>query len=301
MQTWRINRTTATTGLRRWQDGLASAFVRLDAQAVKADDFAGSIEQARLPGGEVSRVSATAHRIVRRVEHCRRAEGDTLFANLQISGRGEVETPWDAHRPGPMDLSVVATSEPYRITHAGDFSLFSFALPRASLPMELRPGLIRLSRSAAGRELSGVLGGLGALAMRMPDQARALETQIRSTLLLALSIRTGDDDAEALRTAIRAFIARRHADPGLSAAPIAASFDLTVRDLHRLFDPTGRTVGALIEAARLASAEEMLQATDLPISIVAARSGFRDPSYFGRVFRRRRGQSPRDWRAARSS
>ncbi|MEM7491350.1 MAG: helix-turn-helix domain-containing protein, partial [Pseudomonadota bacterium] len=179
----------------------------------------------------------------------------------------------------------------------------SFALPLDDLPRGLGMGVTPLSRSGAGRELAGVLAGLAALAERLPEASAALEGQIRQTLGLAarLAPTRGADDAEVLRAAIAAHIARRHGDPDLSAAPLAAAFGLDPRRLHALFEGTGRSVGARIEAARLAAAARLLEETDLPVSQVARRAGFRDPAYLSRVFRRRHGASPRDWRAARSS
>ncbi|MEM7490428.1 MAG: hypothetical protein AAF390_15000, partial [Pseudomonadota bacterium] len=169
MGTWRIHGGDGGTGLTRWQDGLAAAFVRLDAEQRGGGDFAGSIRQTRLPGGEVSRVTATAHRVVRRRTHITEAPRDVVFANLQISGRGEIDLPGAPQRTAPMDLGVVHSAERYAIAHDGPFELISFALPLDDLPRGLGMGVTPLSRSGAGRELAGVLAGLAALAERLPE------------------------------------------------------------------------------------------------------------------------------------
>ncbi|WP_299951398.1 helix-turn-helix domain-containing protein [uncultured Ruegeria sp.] len=280
---------------------MASAFVRLDAQAVGNHDFVGRIEQAHLPTGQVSRVRAAPHRVLRRSEHVARRRGDLVFANLQLSGRGLVEMPQGRYETAPMDLCLVSTSEPYSITHTAPFELISIAIPQDALPATLDPGILRLSQSAAGRELANVLAGLGALALQLPAANDALNAQILSTLSLVTQVSAEETDGTALLEAIQAHIARCHMQPELSAAPLAASFGITERKIHALFEETGQTVGSRIEAARLATAQSLLETTDLQISAIAARAGFRDPSYFARVFRRKHGVSPGAWRAAQLS
>ncbi len=301
MKTWRINESAPTLGLRRWQDGLADAFVRLDAEQVRNEEFAGRIEQVRLDDSEVSRVSASAHRVVRLAEHAAHSKQDVVFANLQLSGRGRVELPVGVFDPQPLDICIIPTTEPYTITHSTGFDLVSFAIKQEALPAGVEPGILPLSRSAAGRELGNVLGGLVSLAMQMPAASNAVQKQINALLGLAASAVSEVNDDAALRTAICAHIQRMHTRPGLSAAPIAASFNLTERRLHALFAETGQTIGERIEAARLATAAKLLRDTDFTIAMIAHRSGFRDPSYFARVFRRSRDLSPRSWRAAQLS
>ncbi|MEL6467528.1 MAG: AraC family transcriptional regulator [Pseudomonadota bacterium] len=294
MQTWRIN--SPDSELRSWQNGLAEAFVRLDAESLGASDFRGKIEQASLSHGQVSRVRATSHRVLRRKEHVAARRRDVVFVNLQVSGRGSINMPGLSFKAAPMDLSIVPTSDVYSIAHEAPFELISIALPQESIPENLEPGLKRLSQSAAGRELAGVLAGLSSLAMRLPDGTATLEYQIESMLALVGSIANKETGDDAMRNAILAHIARRHSQHGLSASPLAAAFGLSERQLHTLFEPTGLTIGRRIEIARLETACNLLKTTNLPVSNVALRSGFRDPSYFSRVFRRKFGVSPRDWR-----
>ncbi|WP_299988891.1 AraC family transcriptional regulator [uncultured Ruegeria sp.] len=185
--------------------------------------------------------------------------------------------------------------------HTAPFELISIAIPQDALPATLDPGILRLSQSAAGRELANVLAGLGALALQLPAANDALNAQILSTLSLVTQVSAEETDGIALLEAIQAHIARCHMQSELSAAPLAASFGITERKIHALFEETGQTVGARIEAARLATAQTLLETTDLQISAIAARSGFRDPSYFARVFRRKHGVSPGAWCAAQLS
>ena len=58
---------------------------------------------------------------------------------------------------------------------------------------------------------------------------------------------------------------------------------------------TGFAPVDLIKEFRLSHAAELLQTTTLSITEVAYKSGFRDPGYFGKCFRKRYGQSPREY------
>ncbi|MEM8755754.1 MAG: helix-turn-helix transcriptional regulator, partial [Pseudomonadota bacterium] len=214
--------------------------------------------------------------------------------------------PSGRHVMGPMDLHIVETAEPFAIRHARAFELVSITLPRSALPPAVAPGAARLSRSAAGREVAGLIAGLARLAA-LPESGvagKALDAQMRSALSLALSVASAgrpEDDARGLRAAIDAYIKRRAGDPDLGAASVAAAFGLSRRRLHALFERTGRSVGMRIEEERLARAERLLADPSLPIGTVAWRAGYRDPAYLARRFKRARGVAPREWRAARSS
>lgn len=58
---------------------------------------------------------------------------------------------------------------------------------------------------------------------------------------------------------------------------------------------TGFAPVDLIKEFRLSHAAELLQTTNLNITEVAYRSGFKDASYFGKCFRKRYGMSPREY------
>ncbi|MEU2060307.1 AraC family transcriptional regulator [Streptomyces sp. NPDC013455] len=59
---------------------------------------------------------------------------------------------------------------------------------------------------------------------------------------------------------------------------------------------TGRPPGRLLIEARVYQAQRLLAHTELSVRQVAARTGFTDPAYFSRFFRRETGSSPGDFR-----
>lgn len=59
---------------------------------------------------------------------------------------------------------------------------------------------------------------------------------------------------------------------------------------------TGQPAGKLIRQRRLLDAKRLLSHSDLDIAEVGYQTGFKDPSYFGRFFRRETGRTPAEFR-----
>jgi AraC family transcriptional regulator, positive regulator of tynA and feaB len=93
----------------------------------------------------------------------------------------------------------------------------------------------------------------------------------------------------------------RHAvDPDLSAAVLAVRFRCSERYVHKLFSATGQTVGEHINNKRVQlCTRDLLDARqDRTIAEIAYAAGFRDISYFNRLFKRSHGMAPREFRRA---
>jgi AraC-like DNA-binding protein len=103
-------------------------------------------------------------------------------------------------------------------------------------------------------------------------------------------------DAPALRAVIGTWIERNVARHDLTPSAIALAHGVSVRTVHRVFEETGGTVGAFIRNQRLARARTDLARADEPITTIATRWGFSDPSHFTRAFRGRYGCSPSRYR-----
>ncbi|MEU5347180.1 helix-turn-helix transcriptional regulator [Streptomyces sp. NPDC020766] len=103
----------------------------------------------------------------------------------------------------------------------------------------------------------------------------------------------------ALMAGIHSFFERNLADPQLSPATVAASHHISVRYLHKLFQPQGIAVSAWIRLRRLEHCRRDLtdaQLSDKPIGFLSARWGFVHASEFTRVFRREYGIPPSAYR-----
>ncbi len=100
-------------------------------------------------------------------------------------------------------------------------------------------------------------------------------------------------------TAVRLYIDAHLRDPGLSPATIANAHAISLRTLYRLFECTDDSVSAVIRERRLNRCHaDLLRGTDEPVTAIARRWGFRNMSFFSRLFHQRYGLSARDLQAA---
>jgi AraC-like DNA-binding protein len=91
------------------------------------------------------------------------------------------------------------------------------------------------------------------------------------------------------------------ADRGLSAVTVGQRLGITARYVHLLLEDTGQSFSQLVLAKRLERTAALLRATGQParkISEISSACGFGDLSYFNRVFRKRYGRTPSDFRKA---
>ncbi|WP_245645710.1 helix-turn-helix transcriptional regulator [Pseudonocardia acaciae] len=96
-------------------------------------------------------------------------------------------------------------------------------------------------------------------------------------------------------------IERRYPDR-LSLREVAGAVNLTPGHLTTTVRRrTGRTVQDWITERRMTEARRLLTETELAVGEVGRQVGLPDPGYFGRVFRREHGITPRAWRRRAST
>jgi AraC-like DNA-binding protein len=98
----------------------------------------------------------------------------------------------------------------------------------------------------------------------------------------------------ARQSAVIEMIRRRASEPGLDPGQVAEQLGMSVRYLHRLLEPTGRTFSELLLEQRLQYAHAKLRDPQccFKISDIARDCGFCDISRFNRSFRRAFGDTP---------
>ena len=104
-----------------------------------------------------------------------------------------------------------------------------------------------------------------------------------------------------LRVALE-LIARRHCEPDLCVNDVAAAQGISVRYLQKLLESKGISFSSHINDLRLQTAHVALRrcgAKSGSVTNIALSCGFRDLSYFNRLFRRHFGDTPTRVRSAR--
>ncbi|GAA3047059.1 AraC family transcriptional regulator [Kitasatospora albolonga] len=160
------------------------------------------------------------------------------------------------------------------------------------------------------RDLGPAAGEVAALFRELDREYRTLAEgyagMLRSYLhilvvraLRAASAATPDGGAAAPGRAaeLAAAFGRLIAEPGRSVADCARELGVSPGHLHELVkQATGRTPGRLIRQRQTMRAKLLLARTSLTVRQVARESGFEDPAYFCRFFRRETGMSPGEFR-----
>jgi AraC family transcriptional regulator, positive regulator of tynA and feaB len=294
-----------------WTEDLADAFVPLEPRKIAEQPFQGTISRTDVASIQISRVEATKHVVLRLRSHIARSIGDVYFVNLQLDGVGRYTQRGHEQICGPGDLAIVDTTEPFEIANCRNFSLFCFAVPRQLLPGALaeRPRL-RLSATEAGRALSRTLSGHAELCLRSEPNSgiSAFGAQhVVDLISHAPGILEGRSPERAglsvLLSMMLDHIDRHVDDPELCAATLAQKFHCSQRYVHKLFSTTGRSVGEHVNGQRiLVCTRNLLDHAHRRATIaeVAFNAGFRDISYFNRLFKRSTGVAPREFRRAMS-
>lgn len=95
---------------------------------------------------------------------------------------------------------------------------------------------------------------------------------------------------------IREYIRNNYAE-NLNATDIASRFFLNASYLSSMFkEKTGMNMSAYIEAVRMEKAKQLLCGSKLSVTEIAMRTGYAEPNYFSKVFRKYAGISPRQYR-----
>ena len=293
---------------RKWADDLAQAFVRLEPGALQNDVFTGAIVKVSVDELQLSRVTATGHRVRRLREHIDSSSGDICFINLQIGGVGRTRQRGHEFICHPLDIAVVDTSEEFEIQHSADFDLYSLALPKSLVPDGLlERGGAKLSQSGPSREIAQTLLNYASLALNTEGRAPVpLPIVARHIVELLACLNEPLENAQdvgptqnARLDAMRNFIQRNLEDEYLSAEKLSMTFGVSTRYVHKLFSATGQTVSEYVCELRIARACQMLAQPELAkktITELALHLGFRDMSYFNRRFKQTLGETPSEYR-----
>jgi AraC-like DNA-binding protein len=253
--------------------------------------------------------------VERSAAFARQNPSDTYKLELLLAGRLVVAQDGREAALRPGDFAVCDMTRPLLLGYPGGSPTRVLALlvPRPLVP--LSPAEVSGVTAVRMSGQHGTAGLLSALLVRLAgsvdeyDDADAV--RVASTVVdLLVTVLAGrldrpsapnpEQGRRALLQRIYAFVEERLPDSDLSPASIAAAHHMSVRYLYRLFEDEGHTVAGWIRGRRLERCRRDLAEPALlgrPVSAIAARWGFPDPTHFSRVFRATHAVTPRDYRA----
>ena len=133
------------------------------------------------------------------------------------------------------------------------------------------------------------------LIVRTILQMNRMRNEIYISQRLA-KLTTKPDDADDFIDRLHRIIRQNIPNGDFNIDDMAAEMGLSRSAFYKkVKGQTGFAPVDLIKEFRLSHAAELLQTTNLTITEIAYRSGFKDASYFGKCFRKRYGMSPREY------
>lgn len=245
------------------------------------EDYASTVVSGRILS-EFQVVYITAGRGVFECERIERVEvgaGDVfiLFPGIRHAYHPLREVGWHEYWVG------FSGEHAYRLWHNG---LFRPERPvhHIGLNHEVMADyeqIVRLCR----QQTPGFQVRLGALVLQLLAHIHAIES----------SSRTATGDSDLVQQARR--IMQEHLDAGIEVEAIATQVGVGYTRLLEIFRQyTGLTPYQYFLQLRMHRAKELLQNTGLSIKEVAALMNFENQYYFARLFRKKTGMSPSQWR-----
>ena len=256
----------------------------------------------------------------------------SMLPDFQISyviqGQGWFEVQGQRYRLSPGSLFIQPPSQECVLISDDDrfemvFCLFDLARHVPEVPLEQRLAretshlyevVFPLSLTLSAHQSHGVGSHVESLIKKLDllkdkhDPLGRFEARIVIQQLLLIVLRQQAhemQDQKQSRQGVHArlgdtaaFIARNLASP-LTVSELARRIDLSQNHFIRLFqDWAGVTPVDYLHQQRIEKAKTLLLDCRLPIKQVAAQSGYHDPLYFSRVFRKYEGLSPKAYRQA---
>jgi AraC-like DNA-binding protein len=299
--------------LSMWREIYGRAIFNTDIEPIGDTPFHAEAVLTALPDLTISSGwRSPAHFHVTR-EHASKGSKDAIFIVILDHGHAEVTQFARMQRTGVGSAIVVMPDHPWSGSLLTEGGFTTLALPRATMSA-LVPGL----SSVAGTLLPGANAAMRLLkryldlvkaddALDGDAIARCVSTHILDLATLALGARGDAAEIAKLRGAKAARLAAIRSDVmanlsrgNLSTDMLAANHGISPRYIRRLFEEQGLSFSSFVLGERLAKARRMLadrRYRHLTIAQIAFEAGFGDISYFNRVFRRRFGATPSEFRA----
>lgn len=295
-----------------WRDWVWKLFGGLDSDLYGDTEFDGRISSTRAGEVVLTRLESGRHRVMRSKTLVRASEQGYLKIVAPQRGCAGVEQQGRQAWVGPGEWSIYDTTETYSVANPEPVEHLIVMVPKADLADLAGRGLPL--KELMARPLGGG-HGIARLALEtmrsayqelpeMSDEAArgvgAAITQLVHLSLLDLAGRgTALTKAQALRDRIKALVAHRLGDAGLSVDDIALALRCSRRQLYNAFNDEPEGVAGYLLRERLeAVRRDLADPTQMGRSItdIAMARGFNSLPHFSRVFAQRFGVPPSVYR-----
>lgn len=311
MRVWSTDGLPESAHFDSWRNVICGAFAALDPKsAASGAAFPSSVALDGYGEVNVGHIKSCAQVVRRGAREIRIDPQDRLFVNLQLAGVGRVTQGERAVVVPAGSFIIVDTARPYRLEFDERFEVLSLRIPREQmLPVTAQPKEL-LARAVDGHSGMGrIATGFMRLLLEQDQHLAAgqrREIAVQLCTLIASATRPAASALVDGRGQVRArFVASAIevlrgslADPELGVDTLARRFGVSTRYVQQAFAEVGLSVAAQVRSLRLERcADDLGDRHDRSsIQAIAARWGFSDIPHFTRVFGRRYGCPPSQFR-----
>ena len=298
-----------------WQKVIREVYANLDIDIGPGETFSGRICRWVVGDAELTKVHTDNEFARRTARHIARGACNSYAYLFVRSGTLSISQGGRDCEVGPGQYTLLDLDRPYLFSHPDKVEKICLKAPAHLLRLRdaklaEQCAVARSADAGLGRVAAHYISSLCAEDLEaMPEQLPALSRTAGDLLSLlfdsadAASLPQESSVQSALRRRSVAYIGANYSSADLSPAVIAEALGISVRYLHRCFEPMGECVMQHVTELRLANCHrELLDASLRKHSIaeIAYRNGFRNISHFSDSFRANFGTSARDIRATAS-
>ena len=296
--------------IRQWRDWAARTIAPIDVTVFDSDAFAANWSSYGVGQLRLLQLHAPAQRVV----HCGADRGTSVAPSIQLvyARRGALKTRMAGKRftVETGQFVLLDNTRFYQMEMDSAHEAIDLMMPQGWVENYLPDPDALLARPISAREGWGA--PLGSLIETMitglstsPLPRSLIAEQVGALLTLATGFHEPEPGRKASRhkgqlaRSILRRIETDFADCELTPEGVASDLGISRRYLQALLASAGTSFIAELNAARLDHAADRLtdpRLAGLQVGEIAYQSGFLDPGYFARLFRKRFGMGPRDWR-----
>lgn len=291
-----------------WGQALDKAVGGILTHVQNPEHFNGDIMRFNSHGMEFTKLDATGMMLQRSVADIDKAECKYFFLIYQRHGNVVVEQDDKQTRVKSGDIVLLDSAQPFRIDYSDYATQYCFHIPRDKAGHSWRYARVKLAEKiSANGNLASLLTPL------LRETARSavttsVQTQsdhlLNATLSLLQPLFTQKDDYQAQHRTIylqraMTFIEAHLCNEDLCPQLVADHLGVSPRHLQRLFKPLETSVSKLVLEKRINACATDLsnpENVNTDVTVIAFYWGFKDTSYFSRVFKNYYGITPSQYR-----
>jgi AraC family transcriptional activator of tynA and feaB len=302
---WSTDEVDQRRALSFWIDTVCDRFLELDIDSPLRDRFRACLNLVELGAATANFIDAECQRVSRTQAKIARTPSPAFMLMQLRVGHVRFRQLGREVYLGPSECVFIDATEPYELDCPQATSALALRLPddwlRRWLP---HPERLAARIFTSGGWSAALCAALASLEVNTCDHLALPRGTVAEQIAALLTLAVGPDSQLSasqpnLPAHLMQTLRERYHEADLTPAHVAVEHAISTRSVHYAFARANTTFVDQLMRLRQERAREILsdpRSADLPVTEVAARCGFMDPSHFARRFRQRFAQAPLQFR-----